>query len=261
MTLPDLVTHLRGGPTPGVNFMLDRRQDATVGLDFSIIRLSAGERFEWSQPDAEGALLVISGEGKLELDGRSIDFQRPSWIEKPPYVAHGCAGAQLSAQAVSECDLALVATESDASFESRLLLPEQVQAEHRGKGMWNDAAYRIVRTVFDRSSSPDAARLVLGEVVNFPGRWSSFPPHHHRQPEIYYYRFQPEHGYGHGELGDDVFKIRCHDLLRITDGRDHAQVSAPGYHMYYLWAIRHIEGDPYTGFEFNPEHRWLMDEG
>ena len=63
----------------------------------------------------------------------------------------------------------------------------------------------------------------------------------------------------HGELGSRVFQLRDHDLLRITSGNDHSQVAAPGYHMYYLWAIRHLEGDPYTGFEFNPEHSWLLD--
>ena len=45
----------------------------------------------------------------------------------------------------------------------------------------------------------------------------------------------------------------------IPPGRDHAQVSAPGYGMYYLWMIRHLPGNPYTGFTFAEEHKWTLD--
>jgi 5-deoxy-glucuronate isomerase len=39
----------------------------------------------------------------------------------------------------------------------------------------------------------------------------------------------------------------------------HSQVSAPGYAMYYLWIVRHLRGNPYTGFTFTEEHRWVLD--
>jgi 5-deoxy-glucuronate isomerase len=45
----------------------------------------------------------------------------------------------------------------------------------------------------------------------------------------------------------------------IRGGEDHAQVSAPGYGMYYLWVVRHLPGNPYKGFEFTEEHKWLLD--
>ena len=85
------------------------------------------------------------------------------------------------------------------------------------------------------------------------------PPHHHDQPEIYHYRFTHPDGYGHAELGDDVLKVRAHDTVLIPPGLDHAQVSAPGYGMYYLWMIRHLPGNPYTGFTFAEEHKWTLD--
>jgi 5-deoxy-glucuronate isomerase len=29
--------------------------------------------------------------------------------------------------------------------------------------------------------------------------------------------------------------------------------------MYYLWMIRHLPGNPYTGFTFAEEHAWTLD--
>jgi len=56
-----------------------------------------------------------------------------------------------------------------------------------------------------------------------------------------------------------VFKVKSGDTLLIAGGDDHAQVSAPGYGMYYLWVVKHLEGNPYQGFEFTDEHRWMLN--
>jgi 5-deoxy-glucuronate isomerase len=103
--------------------------------------------------------------------------------------------------------------------------------------------------------------LVLGEVVTLPGGWSSYPPHHHPQPEIYHYRFTHPQGYGHAELGERVVKVHQFDTVKIPAGKDHAQCAAPGYGMYYSWVIRHLPQAPYTVPEFADEHRWTMEPG
>jgi 5-deoxy-glucuronate isomerase len=258
--MEDLLTTLRGGLEPGYNALLGAEDDPEVGLDFGVHLLPAGTSKELTSPARECAWLVIRGRGTLTIGSRSMDFARPEWIATGPTVAHGPAGSRCEVIALDACEVAQVAVEGGGHFEPRLLGPAEVPTEHRGRGMLEEASYRLVRCAFDGQTAPAESRLVLGEVVSFPGRWSSYPPHHHPQPEIYYYRFAPEQGYGHGELGERVFRLRGHDLLRITGDRDHAQVSAPGYHMYYIWAIRHLPGSPYTGFEFNPEHAWLLEE-
>jgi 5-deoxy-glucuronate isomerase len=121
------------------------------------------------------------------------------------------------------------------------------------------ACWRWVRTIFDDSISHPNAELVLGEVVNMPGRWSSYPPHHHPQPEIYHYRFSDPRGFGHAELGESVLRVRHGDTVKILDEQDHAQCAAPGYGMWYLWVIRHLPSERYTVPEFTTEHAWTMD--
>jgi len=63
------------------------------------------------------------------------------------------------------------------------------------QGQVGDACYRFVRTFFDRRKQI-RGRAGAGEVVTMPGRWSSYPPHHHPQPEIYHYRFTLPQGFG-----------------------------------------------------------------
>ena len=65
--------------------------------------------------------------------------------------------------------------------------------------------------------------------------------------------------YGPGGAGDAVVRLQQYATLRVPGGLDHAQVSAPGYGMYYLWVVRHLKGNPYLGFEYTPEHEWVLD--
>jgi len=122
-----------------------------------------------------------------------------------------------------------------------------------------ETSTRIVRTIFDLRNAPDA-RLVLGEVIGFPGKWSSYPPHHHPQPEIYYYKTNPENGFGYAELGDDVVKVKQNDAVLIAPGLTHPQCTAPGYALWYLWVIRHLDDQPYITPVFVPEHLWVLEK-
>ena len=164
-----------------------------------------------------------------------------------------------SIKAGSDCEFTVYGSANRKHFPTRFYGPEDVPNEHRGKGTVGDACYRYVRTIFDRRNADPNAELVLGEVVTMPGRWSSYPPHHHPQPEIYHYRFTKPQGFGHAELGEQVLKVRQNDTVKILDGLDHAQCAAPGYGMYYAWVIRHLPDNPYGIPEFTEEHRWTTD--
>jgi len=231
---------------------------ADTGIEFGILRLRAGQALA-AEAVREGALLLLDGALRFQLPGGSRRAERRSLFDEQPAALHYPMGFALSLQAERDTELAYFGVENEARFEPRLFdARNMLDCEQRDQGRWDDAAHRIVRTIFDIRNRPQA-RLVLGEVVNFPGRWSSYPPHHHPQPEIYHYRFDHPQGYGHAELGEQVFKVRHNDSLKILDLKDHAQVAAPGYGMYYIWAIRHLPGQPYTVPEFTAAHRWLLD--
>lgn len=232
--------------------------DPEMLMDFSVLRLGPGERRAETHAK-ESAWVLLKGEAEIEFGGTRAHIQRAGVFDEPPTALSLGPSAPVAVRAASAgAEFAVVRTTNDRAFAPRLFTPGELKPEYRGAGLVQNAALRNVRLIFDLATRPDS-KLVIGEVVNFPGRWSSYPPHHHVQPEIYHYRFTHADGYGHAELGDDILKVRAHDTVSIPPGLDHAQVSAPGYGMYYLWMIRHLPGNPYTGFTFTDAHKWTLD--
>ncbi len=230
----------------------------STGIQFSLLTLSAGEALSLNSPH-ELACLHLAGKISFTVDGTAYTNERLSLFDQAPWAAHVPPQCPLKITALSDCECALFETRNASTFAPAVYTPDAVTNERRGEGQVGNCALRYVRTIFDNSNSDPATQLVLGEVVNFPGRWSSYPPHHHPQPEIYHYRFSDPRGYGHAELGEDVLKVRHGSTVKILDGVDHSQCSAPGYAMYYLWVIRHLPQARYTIPEFTEEHRWTLD--
>ena len=229
-----------------------------TGLSFAVLKLAAGESTK-IETKHETAWLLMQGSAELTVGNQTRQFERRSLFDESPSCLHVSAGERVEIKAVGDSEFTVYGSANRAHFASRFYGPADVPNEHRGKGQVGDACYRFVRTIFDRRNADPAAELVLGEVVTMPGRWSSYPPHHHPQPEIYHYRFTLPQGFGHAELGEQVLKIRQFDTVKILDGVDHAQCAAPGYGMYYAWVIRHLPDNPYGVPEYTEEHRWTTD--
>lgn len=229
-----------------------------MGMEFGVLRLRRGAKHR-EVTKRETVLVLLAGSVEVTMDGQTFRALRTSLFDEKPATFHCGRGTELLVRSdAADTEFAVIRTENPHALPVRYYAPGDVTTEDRGAGLAQGACRRFVRTIFDCASRPDS-ELVVGEVVNFPGRWSSYPGHHHPQPEIYHYRFTLPQGYGHAELGDEVFKVRHGDTVSIPGGLDHAQVSAPGYGMYYLWIVRHLPRRPYKGFTFTPEHKWLLD--
>ena len=230
-----------------------------TGITMAVIKLRAGE--EWAfTAEREVALLLMGGRAEISVDGQGTVMERHSLFDESASAIHVAKGANIMVETLSDTEFTLYEIENDAYFPAQFFTPEDVPNEHRGQGQVGGTCLRFVRTIFDGNNTTKDAKMVLGEVVTMPGRWSSYPPHHHPQPEIYHYRFTKPQGFGFSQLGDDALMIRNNDVVKIFDGQDHSQTSAPGYGMYYTWVIRHLDGDPYTIPDFTEEHRWTMDD-
>lgn len=230
-----------------------------TGINFGILKMRAGEEIEAGNK-LETAYLLLTGKVTFFYDDKTYEAERNSIFDEAPIAIHFSANKNVKIKAHSDAEFSVQQVENVNNFETIVFdADNMLENEHRGHGLLNDTAYRMVRTIFDIRNRPQA-KLVLGEVINFPGRWSSYPPHHHDQPEIYHYRFTEPQGYGHGESGDEVLKIEQNDTLKILYDRDHSHCSAPGYGMYYIWVIRHLDNNPYTVPNFTETHDWTRDE-
>lgn len=227
-------------------------------IDFGILRIKAGDVYR-AKTDKETAYLLMEGSAGFKFDREEASAERTSLFHESCPCLHVPAGVEVEITAKSDVELAVNATTNPRRFAPKFYRAEDVRSEERGKGTMQETSTRIVRTVFDKSNAPDA-NLVLGEVITFPGKWSSYPPHHHPQPEIYHYRFLPEQGFGVAVLGDNLIKVTHRSTVKIVQNEVHPQTAAPGYAMYYLWVIRHLDDNPYITPTFVPEHLWVTDE-
>ncbi|MCY6371382.1 5-deoxy-glucuronate isomerase [Clostridium ganghwense] len=238
---------------------MDEKKDNTM-MDFGILRLSKSQIETDYEEEKEASYLLIKGEVTLEWGEHKETIKRESCFDENPWVLHIPKKVQVKFTGVAEdTEICVTKTTNDTEFEAKLYTKEDCRSEERGKGTMKEASTRIVRTVFDYSNAKHS-NLVVGEVVDHPGKWSSYPPHYHPQPEIYFYKFNPEGGYGFSELGEDVVKVKNNDTVKILNNATHPQTTAPGYAMYYIWVIRHIDGNPYITPIFLPEHLWVNEK-
>ncbi|MCL9685712.1 5-dehydro-2-deoxygluconokinase [Legionella maioricensis] len=228
---------------------------ANAGMNFSSIKLDKGQSHLFNI-QYEFAALLMTGKVVFHYANQSQQVQRYDYFSQAPIVLHCSSGQIASVEALTDCEILVMETENDCQFAPQLFDESNLlELDNRGKDILNDTSYRIVRTVFDKRNRPES-NLVVGEIITFQGRWSSYPSHFHDQPEIYHYRFSEPQGYAFGENGQEVLRIEHYDTYQIAKGQTHAHCVAPGYALYTLWFIRHLKNNPYHTPTFKKAHEW-----
>ncbi|MBI9101026.1 MAG: 5-deoxy-glucuronate isomerase [Spirochaetales bacterium] len=229
-------------------------------LDFGILKMEAGDT-EVSAPGRERAWLLIGGTVTFSWEGKSETVTRRSCFEETPFVLHVSKETEVTISTDSECELCVEQCDNETPFPSKLYRQEDIRSDIFGGGVLDNTSMRTVRTVFDGEINPDS-NMVMGEVINHPGKWSSYPPHDHPHPEIYHYRLFPEQGFGISMLDNDAFVVKNGDTCLISPDKTHSQVAGAGYAMYYIWMIPHLPGDKWlpTTRYFRDEHKWMLKE-
>jgi 5-deoxy-glucuronate isomerase len=232
-------------------------------MEFGVLRLGPGESYESCSKTDDWTLLLSCGDAVIYPGtGEAWNISRPNLFDYSPWCLSVPANRRVSIRAGDKgAEFFCCATDNPKHFDAKLYTPDECRSEFRGEGTMRETSTRIVRTVFDDTNRPES-NLVIGEVIGVPGKWSSYPPHHHPQPEIYHYRFLPEQGFGLTAIGETPYIIRDKDTILIREGEVHPHVTAPGYAMWYLWVIRHIDGAHYGPATdtpiFTEEHKWVM---
>jgi 5-deoxy-glucuronate isomerase len=250
----DLVQNSHRRLTDGLNVLCADAQSNPLGISLHLCVSQLGQRYSVPSSGLETALIPITGTGVMIAGDTRVPFSRANWRDESPCVLHLPAEVPVRIEGGDgRAEVAIIQTRNDETFDVRVLLPEQIASERRGEGFADNMSLRIVRTAFDHTNAPRQSKMVLGEVVNLPGKWSSYPGHIHPQPEWYLYKFDKPGAYGKGTNGDRTYDVRENDVLRIHPNHRHEQVSAPNFWMYYIWAVRHLPQNLYTGFTYQDQ--------
>jgi len=268
MSSEDLVRNASEGIVP-----------ATAGwtyLSFRTVRRDPDDELTGQTGKEETALIWLGGSAEVDGFGTVGDREdvftgKPSALLLPP-------GSTYRMRARTPMHLAIVSAPAEPTAPARLIRPDEVRVEMRGKGVTERRIHWIV------SERDPAARLLLVEVLTPAGHWSTYPPHKHDEDkpgveraleELYYYRFNPEQGFAfqgiytkrprpalpreRGRVTEDLnVSIRAHndDLVLVPRGY-HVVSAAPGYDCYYLNAMAGAVRE--WLFTTDPDHEWLMD--
>lgn len=225
-------------------------------MNIHVYRMAAGEERKFRLDTEEMAILLVLGDVTWHWNDREETGHRESFIEEGPYCLHLPKGISVTVHANADSEVLVQSTENEEEFTPVFYKPENCRDDIFGLDVFDNKMKRTVRTVFDYKNAP-YSHMVNGEVINHQGGWSSYTPHHHPQPEVYYYRYERSEGFGACFLGDDVYKIKDGSCACISGGVTHPQVTAPAFPMYYCWMIRHLPNNPWTDRIVDPRYTWI----
>ena len=232
-------------------------QDAHVPLVyFNIVRLKAGQTFDYRIPGYETCVVPATGTVTVETMGetypaighRGVDV----WDGEPEgvYVPTD-AGTRITALTDTETFIA------GAQFE-KTLRPFAVRAADIDRvqyGSDDTKTHRKIKHILGAAYHDRVGRLLVSELFTVgSGGWSGFPSHKHdtdrrdgpggemaetRHDECYNFRFRPDYGSGlqmlqrvDNEPGD-AYHIMNRSTVLIDNGY-HPCCVLPGYEMYYF---------------------------
>lgn len=225
--------------------------DALVPLVyFNIVRLKAGETFDYRTPGYETCVVPATGTVTVETSGETfsgIGQRRVDvWDGEPEGVyVPSDTGARITALTDTETFIA-------GARYGETLRPFAVRASDIDKvqyGSDDTKTHRKIKHILGAAYHDRVGRLLVSELFTVgAGGWSGFPSHKHdtdrppdetRHDECYNFRFRPDHGSGlqmlqrvDNEPGD-AYHIMNRSTVLIDTGY-HPCCVLPGYEMYYF---------------------------
>lgn len=227
-------------------------------MNTAVYHLGAGEERVFLLPEEEMAFLLIEGAVTFCWNEEAAAGKRESCFDNGRQVCglHVPRNTRVKLTASRPSEIFVVSTENEKTFPARFYRAEEIHSVVSCADICDNTCERTVTILFDDVTAP-YSNLVLGETYPRSGKWCGYPPHEHPQPEVYYYRVDRPEGFGFCCVGDNVYKIKDRSFSLLAHGAMHPQVTAPGYHMYIIWVIRHLPGNPWHRGPNLREYRWL----
>jgi 5-deoxy-glucuronate isomerase len=246
-----------------------------------VIRLAAGDRRHLVLDGVEAAVLPLTGNLDVEVEGRRFSLDgRATVFDRVTDWAYLPVGAEAQLSTSGGCEVAVPTATASRRFEPIHVAAEDVAVEVRGAG----PATRQVNNFCSPEAFDGADKLMCVELLTPAGNWSSYPPHKHddtpecpvNNEEIYYFRIGREGTSAYAPDGfglhrtytepdrdgafDTNVAVRDGDVFLIPCGYHGPCVAAPGYPMYYLNVLAGPGDERSMAFCDDPTHAWLRSD-
>ncbi len=243
-------------------------------VGFQALRLASGQAHTLETGARELCLVVLTGTVTLEVgdpQGQVQHFadlgRRSSVFEEiSPAAVYVPSGHGLRVLAQRDAEVALCSAPDDGQTRSvRVIDSAAMRRSVRGQG----SNTRYVCDILPHDD-PQAASLLVVEVLTPAGHSSSYPPHKHDQQtpptetlleETYYHRLNPPQGFAFQRVYtddrslDEACAVEDHDVVMVPRGY-HPVVAPHGYDLYYL----NVMAGPKRLWVFknDPAHEWML---
>ena len=244
----------------GLQNLQKRGEGGARELTSSRLRLAAGATHKYQIASEETVIVLQEGKGTFTTADGTWTLSRSNVFDERASAVYLPPATPLPVTAETALEALVVSTPAPAGGHAIAIGPDGVEVNARGKGNYGREVHNIFVT------DPHARRIMVGETINPPGNWSSYPPHKHDgkdgEPvleEVYYDRISPPQGFGQQLLytndGESAtHTVRDGDAVLLPYGY-HPVSAPPGYKVYYLWAMAGVERK--LALHEDPAHKWI----
>ncbi len=235
-------------------------------VGFDVWKLKAGAVAKGGEASREVCLVFVSGKGKVVAGGKEMGEvgERMSPFEGKPWSVYVPAGASWSVTATTPVELAVCTAPGSGTLSARVIAPETLGQEIRGKG----SNVRHVTNILPEGEPAES--LLVVEVITPSGNTSSYPSHKHDTDnlpreslleETYYHHLKPAQGFAFQRVYtddrslDEAITVEDGDVTLVPKGY-HPCSTIHGYDLYYL----NVMAGPKRTWKFHndPNHEWLI---
>ncbi len=236
-------------------------------VGFDLWKTPKGKIAKGSEAKRETCLVFVSGKGRVTINGKDFGVigDRMSPFEGKPWSVYVPPSVKWSVTATTEMVLGVCSAPAKGTHEARIIAPEGLSQEVRGKG----SNTRHVTNILPEQD-PLAESLLVVEVITPNGNTSSYPPHKHDKDDLpnesyleetYYHRINPPQGFAFQRVYtddrslDEACAVENHDVVMVPRGY-HPVVAPHGYDLYYL----NVMAGPnrFWVFKNDPAHEWML---
>jgi len=228
-------------------------------VDFGLLNLKDGRSFKEDTGKNEVVLVILSGRCRIASGGEEWHAVggRKNVFEGRPYSVYIPSDSEYTVIGSGDVELAVCKAPADSKRKARLITPEDTNVLSRGRDNWYRDVYEIA------GLKKDTEALIVGETISGPGNWCSYPPHKHDLEEAYFFKVNPEQGFGIQRVYtddrklDELYVIETNTVVAIPEGY-HPLVAAPGYSVWFIYVLAAGQNQVLEAHN-DPVHNWLAN--